>query len=163
MNADFASAWQLLLGNEGGYVDNPADPGGATMYGVTERVARANGYLGAMQALPLQTAEGIAQSVYWLPYNLQAMPQPVAMAMLDWIYNGGPAPVTLQRLVGVAQDGAIGPETVAAVQAADPKTLAARLCAARLDYLASLENLWPTFGRGWARRVAHVLDVVMQA
>jgi lysozyme family protein len=58
----FADAFAAILGNEGTYVDNPADPGGATMYGITAAVAQAWGYGGPMQSLPLATAQAIAKS-----------------------------------------------------------------------------------------------------
>ena len=50
---NFEHAFERLIGHEGGFVDHPSDPGGATRYGITERVARANGYTGSMREFPL--------------------------------------------------------------------------------------------------------------
>lgn len=61
----FDDAFTALIGNEGGYSFNPADPGGETMWGVTARVARGNGYPGAMKARPLSAAKQIAKTAYW--------------------------------------------------------------------------------------------------
>lgn len=54
-----------LIKREGGYVNNPADRGGATKYGITEAVARANGYKGSMKDLPLEVAKAIYKKQYW--------------------------------------------------------------------------------------------------
>ena len=156
MQADFAAAWQALLGNEGGYADNPADPGGATMYGVTERAARAHGYTGPMQALPLETAQNIAKTEYWDPYHCDQMPQEVAFQVLDTAYNGGHPAEWVQQAVGVTADGIIGPQTLAAINAADPDKIVMRFNGARIDYYTEL-GAWPTFGRGWMHRIANNL------
>ena len=55
----FDEAFHKLLGHEGGFVDHPSDPGGATRWGVTERVARQWGYAGSMRELPVETAKAI--------------------------------------------------------------------------------------------------------
>lgn len=151
--ADFPAAFAALLGNEGGYADNPADPGGETMHGITARVARVYGYTGAMRDLPLETARAIAKADYWDIHRCDEMPAVIAFQVFDAAYNGGPANRWLQQAAGVTADGLIGPATLAAVNAADPYRLIARFDAERLLYLASLPA-WPSFGRGWARRIA---------
>jgi lysozyme family protein len=149
----FDAAFADLIGNEGGYSNNPADPGGETMWGVTARVARANGYTGSMRDLPLSFARAIAKAEYWDAYRCDEMPSQVAFQVLDAAYNGGHPAQWLQRAVGVAEDGMIGPKTLAAVKAADPLAMCLRFDAYRLQYLTEL-NTWPTFGKGWARRIA---------
>jgi lysozyme family protein len=149
----FDAAFADLIGNEGGYSNNPADPGGETMWGVTARVARANGYPGSMRDLPLSFARAIAKAEYWDAYRCDEMPSQVAFQVLDAAYNGGHPAQWLQRAVGVAEDGMIGPKTLAAVKAADPLAMCLRFDAYRLQYLTEL-NTWPTFGKGWARRIA---------
>src|SRR6266478_2656628 len=62
---NFDSAFAALIGNEGGYVFDPRDPGGETMYGITSRVAAKHGYAGAMRDLPLELAKSIAKTEYW--------------------------------------------------------------------------------------------------
>ncbi|MDE1906636.1 MAG: glycoside hydrolase family 108 protein [Rhodospirillales bacterium] len=160
-SANFQAAFERLLGNEGAYVDNPADPGGATMWGITERVARSWGYDGDMRALPRATAEAIAYNRYWQPHQLDALPAAVGFQVFDAVYNGGPAILWLQRAAGMPadlQDGTMGPKTLAAAVDVVPAQLIARFNAQRLLYLASLDA-WPTFGRGWARRIANNLLV----
>jgi lysozyme family protein len=119
-------------------------------------VARAHGYAGAMQDLPLDLAQQIARAEYWDKYQLDAINPLVAFQVFDAIYNGGQAVRWLQQAAGVATDGAIGPATIAAVNAADPAQIIARFDAYRLEYLADLPT-WPSFGRGWARRISNNL------
>jgi lysozyme family protein len=152
----FVTAWNQLLGNEGGFVDNPADPGGATMYGVTERVARQYGYTGDMRNLPLSTAQAIAKQKYWDRYSCEDMDARIAFQVLDAAYNGGHPAQWLQAAVGTTQDGIIGPKTLAAVAAQDVYQTILRFNSYRLSYLASLD-VWPTFGRGWSNRIARNL------
>ncbi|HQU03500.1 MAG TPA: glycosyl hydrolase 108 family protein [Acidocella sp.] len=156
MTPSFLSAFTKLLGNEGGYVDNPADPGGATRWGITQRVAQSWGYDGDMRTLPQETAQAIAYNKYWQPYQLDALPPDVAFQVFDGVFNGGPAVRWLQQAVGVTQDDVMGPATIAAVAAAPPAAVIGRYNAARLLYYTDLQ-IWPDFGKGWARRVANNL------
>lgn len=149
----FDRAFAALIGNEGGYSNNPKDPGGETMFGVTARVARAHGYTGPMRDLPLSFARAIAKAEYWDPYKLDEVPAQIAFQVLDAAYNGGHPAQWLQQAAGVTADGVIGPKTLEAVAAAEPAALCARFDAYRLQYLTDLPT-WPTFGRGWARRIA---------
>ena len=151
--SSFDDAFTALMGNEGGYSNNPADPGGETMWGVTARVARAHGYGGDMRALPQATAKQIAKSVYWDPYYCDQFDPRVAFQVFDAAYNGGKPATWLQLAAGVDADGVIGPVAIAAVNAADPLRIIMRFLAHRLVYLGSLPT-WPTFGHGWADRVA---------
>ena len=154
--SSFDDAFVALMGNEGGYSNNPADPGGETMWGITARVARANGYVGEMRVLPESVAKRIAKMVYWDPYYCDQFDPRVAFEVFDAAYNGGHPASWLQAAVGVAIDGHIGPETIAAVNAADPLKIVMRFLAYRLMYMTVL-GVWPTFGHGWANRIAHNL------
>lgn len=156
MTPSFISAFESLIGNEGGYVNNPKDPGGETMYGVTARVARAHGYTGAMRDLPLATAQEIAKSEYWDKFDCDEFDPRIAFQVFDTAYNGGYPAKWLQLAVGANPDGKIGPATIAAVKAADPTLVIARFNAYRISYYTSLKT-WPDFGRGWANRIAHNL------
>lgn len=152
---NFERAFEKLMDHEGGFVDHPKDPGGATRYGITQRVARANGYEGDMRNLPLSEAKRIARKDYWDAVRADEMPDAVRFDLFDAAYNSHPTQATkwLQRAAGAADDGIIGPKTLLAVRMADPHKLAARFNGHRLRFLADLKT-WPTFGRGWARRVA---------
>lgn len=152
----FAEAFAALIGNEGGYVNNPKDPGGETMWGITARVARAHGYTGEMLDLPLETAQEIARVTYWDPYHCDEFDPRIAFELLDTAYNGGYPIKWLQLAAGTAPDGRLTPASIAAINAADPLRLLARFNAYRLSYYTSLKT-WPSFGRGWANRIAHNL------
>jgi lysozyme family protein len=158
----FPDAFAAVLGNEGNYTDNPADPGGPTMYGITQAVARAWGYQGDMQALPLATAQAIAKARYWDPYQCDQFDPRIAFNVFDAAYNGGHPAQWLQGSADVAEDGVIGAITVAAVRALDPMVIVARFNADRLSYYASLIDEWSTFGRGWTNRIANNLQLSSQ-
>ena len=140
------------MGNEGGYSNNPADPGGETMWGITERVARAHGYTGAMRMLPRVTAKAIAKAAYWDVARCDELPPAIAFDVFDTIYNGGRAIKWLQLAVGTNPDGIIGPATIAAARVASPDRTRLIFNAYRLGYYADLDS-FATFGRGWTRRI----------
>jgi len=151
---NFDRAFDALLGNEGGYVNNPKDPGGETNFGITVAVARAYGYSGSMREMPLATAKAIYRTQYW-PKQFDEMPYAVAFQMFDGAVNSGLAQSVkwLQRALAVKDDGTIGSLTMAALAKADPLVVVIRYNAARLLYLTSLPA-WATFGKGWANRIA---------
>lgn len=155
---DFDKAFHTLLGHEGGFVDHPADPGGATMWGVTERVARANGYTGPMRALPVAVAKAIYRREYWDAVKADEMPDAVRYALFDGAVNSGVSQSVkwLQRALGVTADGAIGPKTIAAAKAANGDRLKSAMLGARLQFMTDLAT-WPSFGKGWARRIASLM------
>lgn len=151
----FEDAHAIIIGHEGAFSDRDpiSDPGGKTMYGITERVARAWGFKGDMRALPLATAKAIAKSEYWDKFQCDQFPPAIGFQVFDTAYNGGHPIKWLQEAVGVTADGAVGAKTIAAVRAADVCRVVARFNAKRLMYLTELKN-WPQNSRGWARRVA---------
>lgn len=149
----FDDAFTLLIGHEGGYVNHPEDPGGETMFGITKRVAVANGYTGAMRYLTIDIARRIAKSEYWDRWQCDQFHPEIAFQIFDAAYNGGHVSMWMQMAVGAKTDGKIGPKTIAAVRDLSPVTFTARFSAYRLRYLASLKT-WPSFGRGWCNRIA---------
>ena len=155
----FDEAFHELLGHEGGFVDHPSDPGGATRWGVTERVARAAGYTGHMRDFPVEQAKAIYRREYWDAVKADQLPAPVRYAVFDAAVNSGVRQSArwLQRAVGAADDGVIGPRTLALVNAADPHKLKAALLGVRLQFMTDLST-WPAFGKGWARRIASLLE-----
>lgn len=152
---NFDQAFDALIGNEGGYSFDAADPGGETMWGITARVARRNGYQSDMKVLPRETAKGIAEREYWMPARCDALPAILRFQMLDAAYNSGPsqAALWLQRAVGVHDDGIIGPATLAAVAAAPALITGILFDTQRLEFLTDRPT-WGMFGKGWARRIA---------
>jgi lysozyme family protein len=155
---DFDTAFQRLLGHEGDYVSHPADPGMATRYGITQRVARANGYTGDMRVFPLDLAKKIAKASYWDVVHADEVPAAVRFDLFDTAYNSGPvqAAKLMQRALGVKDDGVLGPVTLAAMRAADGFRLMCRFNGERLDFLNDLPQ-WPSFSRGWTQRIAENL------
>lgn len=155
---DFDTAFARLMGHEGGYVNHPSDPGGETMWGITARVARAAGYTGSMRELPQATARRIARAQYWDAVRADELPAALRFDMFDTAYNSSPPQAVkfMQRALGVVQDGVLGPKTLAALRTADGFRLLCRFNGARLDFLNDL-GTWPSFGRGWAQRVAENL------
>jgi lysozyme family protein len=156
----FDQAFDELLRHEGGYSDHAADPGGKTRYGITEAVARANGYTGDMRELPLDVARRIYRTVYWDAVRADELPDAVRYAVFDGAVNSGVRQSVrwLQRAVDATDDGILGPATLRAVQRQEPEVLLRRLLAQRLNFMAALPT-WPSFGRGWARRIAFLLEV----
>lgn len=150
-----AEAIERVLLHEGGYVDHPRDPGGATNFGITERVARAYGYKGHVRNLPRATAVDIYRQQYWAPVKGDELPFAVAFQVFDAAVNHGVGNATrwLQRSVGVAEDGKLGPISLGAIRAADPAKLILTFNDIRLKFYASLST-FGTFGRGWSRRLA---------
>jgi lysozyme family protein len=122
-----------LIDREGGYVDHPADRGGPTTWGITQQVARANGYAGPMRDLPVETAIAIYKRLYWtkpgFAFVAEIVPR-IAAELFDTGVNMGPATAAkfLQRALNalnrsggdyldVKPDGAVGPATLAALAA----------------------------------------------
>lgn len=157
---DFDTAFTTLLRHEGGYSDHPDDAGGKTRFGITEAVAREAGYRGDMRELPIDIAKRIYRERYWDAVRADELPEAIRYAVFDAAVNSGPRQAIrwLQRAVGVTDDGIIGPKTLAAVRAADPERVLRMVLAARLRFMTGLPN-WPAFGRGWARRIADVMEL----
>src|ERR1700731_111234 len=146
--SSFDDAFTALIGNEGGYSNDPADPGGETMYGITARVARANGYQGDMRSLALDQAKAIAKSQYWDNYQCDQFDSRIGFQVFDAAYNGGRPAQWLQQAAGVSSDGIIGAGTIGAVRSSDPLKIIMRFDAYRIQYLSALPA-WPSFGHGW--------------
>lgn len=151
----FDDAFAAICGIEGGYSDNPADPGGATMYGITEAVARAHGYQGAMQDLTLDLAKQIAKSDYWDKFQCDQFDPRIGYLVFDAAFNGGHPAQWLQEAANVTADGVIGAQTVAAVRNTEPWRIMARFNASHIEYYVSLHNM--TFIDGWDKRIAYNL------
>lgn len=155
---DFDQAFDRLISHEGGYVNHPDDPGGETMFGVTLRVAREFGYMGRMRELPREMAKEIARQAYWQRVKADEYHSAIGFQVFDAAYNHGieNAVRFLQRAVRVADDGKVGPVTLKAIQAMSVTDVLARFNAERLEFYTKLST-WQSFGKGWARRVAHNL------
>lgn len=151
---NFEKCFDRLMEHEGGYVNHPSDPGGETNWGVTKRVARKFGYRGSMKKLPKSTAMKIAKILYWDKVKADELPFAIAWQVFDSSYNHGKGNAIrfLQRALGVADDGKIGPVTLAATRRADIYDLTLEFNAERLEFFTRLK-MFKTFGRGWSRRI----------
>ena len=148
---DFDRAFDKLIAHEGGLVDHPADPGGLTKYGISQRSYPHEDIRG----LTLERAKAIYRRDFWAPAGCDAVPEAVRFDLFDMAVNSGVsrAVKTIQRAVGAKEDGILGPQTLQAVQAMPPARLVARFNGVRLAFMAGLTN-WPAFSRGWALRIA---------
>jgi len=161
MKDNFNAALKAILHHEGGYVNHPADPGGMTNLGVTKRVWEE--WVGhevdekTMRGLTPEIVGPMYKAKYWDKIKGDDLPAGVDYCVFDAAVNSGSGRAVkwLQGCVGVDQDGGIGPKTLAAVAAFDPKELVEDYAKRRLSFLMDLKT-WPTFGRGWGRRVAEV-------
>ena len=158
---NFQRAVDHVLASEGGYVDHPHDPGGATNHGITR--ATLAQYRGReiskpdMRALGLVEATAIYRQNYWNAVRADALPGGVDFAVFDCAVNSGPrrAILLLQEALGVARDGIIGPATLGAAGTGDSAALVNRYCALRLAFLGRLPTA-RIFGNGWRKRVEAV-------
>jgi len=161
MKENFDEALKAILHHEGNFVNHPKDPGGMTNLGVTKRVWEE--WVGhevdekAMRALTPEIVGPMYKSKYWDKIKGDDLPTGVDYIVFDAAINSGPgrAAKWLQTAVGAVPDGAIGPGTLAKVEAMEPAAIIEKYQATRLAFLQSLPT-WDTFGKGWGRRVAEV-------
>lgn len=148
---NFDDAFEKLIGHEGGYVNNPADPGGETKFGISRRAYP----LEDIKAMTLGRAKFLYQRDYWGPAGCDAVPDGVKFDLFDCAVNSGVTAAVrlLQNAVGAAPDGILGPLTLQAVNSMPVPRLVARFNGWRLAFMANTPQ-WETFSRGWARRIA---------
>jgi lysozyme family protein len=155
----FTRAIERVLAHEGGFVDNPDDPGGKTRWGISQRTYP------HLDIATLTRTQAIAlyRRDAWTPIRGDALPEAVAFQVLDAAVNHGVLRAVgwLQQTLGVRVDGVVGPATRAAAADADPIALILAYNAARLEFYARLRT-FPTFGRGWTRRIAANLRFAAQ-
>lgn len=150
----FNECFDRLLGNEGGYVNDPKDPGGETNWGISKRAYPNEN----IAALTRDRAKEIYISDFWLRIHANELPGSVAFQTFDFAVNSGieTAIRYLQKALGVADDGHWGPVTRQAAAFQSETDIIMALNAERLDYMTKLKN-WPDASRGWARRIANNL------
>ncbi|HHG90652.1 MAG TPA: acetylmuramidase [Devosia sp.] len=165
----FEDSLAEVLRHEGGYVDHPRDPGGATNMGITRKtLARWRGISPwwklpkeEVRALTRTEAARIYRALYWDRCRAALFAPGLDLALFDFAVNSGPTRAVqhLQGLLGTRADGVVGPLTLAAVREEVGKNsvgaLIRALCQSRMRFLSRLGN-FATFGRGWTRRVATI-------
>ena len=161
MDRNFERALKLVLAHEGGYVDHPKDPGGATNKGITiatyRRFVNSKGTKDDLRRISNAEVAQVYRRQYWDAVKAGELPDGLDYAVFDFGVNSGPSRAIkyLQTAVGASADGKIGPATLAQVREQDADKVIETLCSARMNFLRRLDT-WPTFGKGWTRRVGGV-------
>lgn len=148
---DFAQVFDRVIGHEGGYVNDPNDPGGETKWGISKR---SYPHLD-IKNLTREQARTIYQTDFWERIHGEHFHKGVAFQVFDFAVNSGveTAIRSLQKAIGVADDGHWGPVSQAALSQLTPSDVIMRLLAERLDFMTKLKN-WSFHSKGWARRIA---------
>jgi lysozyme family protein len=156
----FEQSLALVLQHEGGFVQHPRDPGGATNFGITAKPCP-----GPEDATSPSRTCAISRRRRRLdlpppllgPGARDELSPGLDLAVFDLAVHSGPAKAVrmLQDALGIRADGVVGPVTLEAVREADPEAAIRSLTRARLGFLSRL-GIWPVFGRGWRRRVLSV-------
>jgi lysozyme family protein len=165
MIENWDASFAHVLHSEGGYVNDPADPGGETNLGVTkaawaEYLGRAIAD-GEMHHLTPDMVKPFYKEKYWDKCQCDSLPTGLDYAVFDFAVNAGikRSAKFLQQAVGVPSDGNIGHGTVAAAQAVDPQTAIAAFSQAKKDFYNGLAEKNPAehkFLHGWLSRVDQV-------
>lgn len=164
----------FILKWEGGFVNDPADLGGATNMGVTIGAWKSCGYDKEgdgdidVDDLRLLTREDVVNRVlkphYWDRWKADDIKsQSVANILVDWVWASGAHGIKIpQRLLGVSVDGIVGPKTLAAVNARNPRELFDMIKIARFDFIEDICRKRPAnnkFKRGWMNRINDIAYV----
>ena len=151
---NFDRAFEIIIGHEGGYVNDPRDPGGETKYGISKRAYPAED----IQNLTLDRAKFLYKRDYWDAVDAESIPGAARLMVFDCSVNCGvtTAKKLLQRAVDVKDDGVFGPKTRAAVSATPD--IEQRFAGYWLQYYTDLKG-FETYGKGWVRRVANDLRI----
>ena len=161
MRENFDKSLAELLKHEGGYSDHPQDPGGRTNLGVTQAVwedwidravSEEN-----MKALTPAKVAPLYREMYWDRIKADKLPSGVDYCVFDAAVNSGASRAAkwLQTTVGAVADGMIGEQTLKQVLLTNPLMVIDKYSAIRLEFLKG-RSTWPTFGKGWERRVEEV-------
>ncbi len=163
-DTNWNSCLAFVFSAEGGYVDDPQDPGGATNFGIT--IAELAQWRGVevsrqdVQALTKDEAAAIYRANYWKPVNGPGLPGGIDLMVFDAAVNNGAGRSAkfLQQAAGVTQDGWIGPATLQAVSAIPAATLIPQLAEIRNAFYQSLPS-FSHFGHGWLARVQRAQEL----
>ncbi|MEM8974630.1 MAG: glycosyl hydrolase 108 family protein [Pseudomonadota bacterium] len=170
MIRDYASEGiSKILKHEGGFVDHPDDPGGATNKGITIGTLKrlridvdgdGDSDIHDLKNLSDADVHRVYKLFYWDAVQADLLPAGVNYTVADFAVNSGPARAAkvLQSIVGTESDGVIGPKTIAAVaEYGRPTKLIREINDRRLAFLKRLRH-WKTFRKGWSRRVSDVIE-----
>jgi lysozyme family protein len=149
-----------------GFANDPDDLGGATMCGVTlatfAEYCRRKGYprptIVRLKAIKYKEWLEILKTMFWDKWKAdQISNESIALILVDWVWGSGKYGITIpQKAIGVTADGIVGPKTIAAVNAKDPKQLFDLIRKERLAYIERICRSRPTnlkYKRGWLNRL----------
>ena len=162
---NFDDCIKVSLGYEGGYSSIRSDPGNWTggkvgkgqLKGTKYGIAASSHPTLDIKNLTVAQAKMLYRSEYWNKVRGDDLPYGVDLSANDYGINSGPSRSVkaLQSIVGVKQDGQVGPQTLKALIMADTKAAIQKHCGKRTSFLKGLST-WKTFGKGWSSRVANV-------
>ena len=161
MIENFQASLAHVLKSEGGYVNDPRDPGGVTNLGCTQRVYEAHMRRpvsdAEMRCLSPADVGPIYKAQYWDKIRGDQLPSGLDYAVFDAAINSGPSQAAkwLQQVLDVQDDGVIGPGTLAAVASHGTEDLIVAYQLKRIAFLKRLKT-WPIYGTGWGARVTLV-------
>ena len=164
MQQNYAECLRRVLLSEGGYTNDPRDPGGPTNWGITLADARVHWKPDAtaedVRNMPRSVAEAIYKAEYWDALSCDALPSGEDYAVFDYAVNSGVgrAGRVLRATIGLPTNTWRVDVTVLARLSnprVDPVRVVDAICGERLRFLHALPT-WPAFGGGWGRRVASV-------
>lgn len=174
MKENFNKCLALTLKEEGGFQNDPRDSGnhlpdgraGCTNLGVTQAAWEA--FVGHpvsmadMKALTPEKVTPFYKQKYWNPVYADVLPSGVDYLLFDFGVNAGVGTSVklFQQAIGCVPDGVIGPNTIAVIKAADPKSLVEKFSDKKIAYYRGLK-LFPVYGAGWLRRVQDVKSVAL--
>lgn len=167
MKENYAKSLDAVLVHEGGFVNNPKDPGGMTNLGCTKSTWES--WVGhpvdekAMRSLTKKDVEPLYKQKYWDKIFGDQLPDGVDYVVFDCAINSGygRAIKFLQESVGARQTGMLDGYTFSLIAHADPEDIIRKFSVTRMNFLKSLPT-WATFGNGWGRRVNEVLATALQ-
>lgn len=161
MRHNWENALAHILKYEGGYSNNPLDPGGETNLGVTRKVwqewVKRELHDGEMRTLTPAMVAPLYKAKYWDAVSGDLLPSGVDLCVFDCAVNAGVGRASkfLQQAAGVIADGKIGPKTIEAVTKISSDDLIRKFCELREQHYKSLAT-FATFGKGWMNRLASV-------
>jgi lysozyme family protein len=166
--SSYDAALARVLAHEGGYSNNPADPGGPTNFGITiadyRRYVKPKATAADVRAMKIDEAKAIYRARYWDAQCCDELPAGVDYAVFDYGVNSGigRSGKVLRRILGLPDSTSSVTDTVvAAATNADAAALVIALCDERLRFLKSLKT-WKVFGKGWSARVADVKALALE-
>lgn len=150
---DYDKAFDVVVGNEGGYVNDPRDPGGETKFGISKRAYPELN----IRSLTLTDAKRIYKRDYWDRVSGDLLPWPLNLFVFDYAVNSGvrKASLDLQKTLGASPDGKIGPMTFALIPVPLTNKTLMDYLDRREDYVMSLPGS-SVFGKGWKNRIDHL-------